>query len=200
MTMILAVALLLLGLSIGFVGAWAFVAEASTSLFIGLLLVVAGAISGFVVEWLIDVAYRRNRELQMQLAERDSSPVALTSHTGGSSQENEATSEALADFLRLRDEQLQELRQQLTDTNLQLDKLQNEFETYQQTHPDDLTVIKGIGPVYQWKLRDIGFNSFKQLASADPDQIRRMLDVKKWQRTDVESWIEQARDWARRSP
>ena len=79
-----------------------------------------------------------------------------------------------------------------------MDVLQNEFDAYQRTHPDDLTVIKGIGPVYQWKLRDAGFNTYKQLAGADPDQLRRMLDVKNWQRVNVEAWIAQARDWAQR--
>ena len=52
--------------------------------------------------------------------------------------------------------------------------------------------------MYQWKLRDTGFNTYRQLATADPDQLRRMLDIKNWQRVNVESWIEQARDWAQR--
>ena len=100
--------------------------------------------------------------------------------------------------MRKRDEELQELRDQLTESDTKLDALQDEFDTYQQTHPDDLTVIKGIGSVYQWKLRDAGFNTLRQLAAADPDQLRRMLDIKNWQRVDIESWIEQARDWAQR--
>jgi len=79
-----------------------------------------------------------------------------------------------------------------------VDALRAEFDTYQQTHPDDLTRIKGIGPVYQWKLRDAGFNTYQQLAHADPNQLRRMLDIKNWQRVNVEHWIEQARDWAQK--
>ncbi len=38
------------------------VAIVTITLFVGVLLVVAGAVVGFVVEWLIDEAYRRNRE------------------------------------------------------------------------------------------------------------------------------------------
>jgi predicted flap endonuclease-1-like 5' DNA nuclease len=110
----------------------------------------------------------------------------------------DTASQTLADFLRQRDEELHEMREQLEASDGRLDTLQDEFDAYQRTHPDDLTVIKGIGPVYQWKLRDAGFSTLKQLSTADPDQLRRMLDVKNWQRVDVESWIEQARDWAQR--
>jgi hypothetical protein len=43
-------------------------------------------------------------------------------------------------------------------------------------------------------------NTYAQLATADAAQVRRMLDIKDWQRVDIESWIEQARDWAQRTP
>jgi predicted flap endonuclease-1-like 5' DNA nuclease len=169
MTIVIGLALVVLGVAIGFIVTWAFHAGATITLFVGVLLVVAGGIVGFVVEWLIDLAYRRNRELRQQLGQR-------------------------------RDEEVRELRGQLSATHVQLDGLRDDFEAYQRTHPDDMTVVKGIGPVYQWKLRDAGVNTYAQLAAADPDQLRRMLDIKDWQRADVESWIEQARDWAQREP
>jgi predicted flap endonuclease-1-like 5' DNA nuclease len=197
MTVIIAVALILLGLAIGFVVTWSFSMGASIGLFTGLLLVVAGAIIGFVVEWLIDEAYRRNRELQRQLNRKGGAAVALGASVGGPG--DDMASETLADFLHQRDDELRELRDRLAGMDTQMDALQGEFEAYQRTHPDDLTVIKGVGPVYQWKLRDIGFNTYKQLAAADPDQLRRMLDIKNWQRVSIEGWIEQARDWAQRS-
>jgi len=196
MTIIIGVALVVLGFAAGFIVAWAFGAGATMGLFIGLLLVIAGAIVGFISEWLIDEAYRKNRELRRQLGQGGSATLALGASLGG--QAGDSASQTLADFLRQRDEELRQLREQLTKADAQLDALRDEFEAYQQTHPDDLTVIKGIGPVYQWKLRDAGFNTYKQLASADPDQLRRMLDIKNWQRVNVESWIEQARDWAGR--
>ena len=96
------------------------------------------------------------------------------------------------------EEDLRQLRDQLSAVNGRFDRLQDKFESYQRTHPDDLTVIKGIGLVYQWKLRDIGVGSYQQLATADPEQLRRMLDIKNWQRVNIASWIEQARDWAQR--
>jgi predicted flap endonuclease-1-like 5' DNA nuclease len=198
MTLIIGIAVLALGLAIGFIVAWAIGAGASVGLFIGLLLVVAGAIVGFVIEWLIDEAYRKNRELQVQLGQRGGSPVALG--IGVEGQSGDLASETLVDFLRRRDEEIRELREQLMSADAGLDDLRGQFEVYQRTHPDDLTLIKGIGAVYQWKLRDAGVNTYDQLAGADPDQLRRMLNVKNWQRVDIESWVSQARDWAQRAP
>ncbi|GAB4527822.1 MAG: hypothetical protein Kow0063_03460 [Anaerolineae bacterium] len=197
MTVILGLALMALGLVVGFVLAWVFQVGATTSLFVGVLLVVAGVVIGFVVEWLIDEAYRKNRELRRQLGGGTELGLALLGTREGG-QSDASASQTLADFLRQRDEELRELREQLTAADARLDSLQDEFDAYQRTHPDDLTVIKGIGPVYQWKLRDAGFNTYRQLAAADPAQLRRMLDIKNWQRVNVESWIEQARDWAQR--
>jgi predicted flap endonuclease-1-like 5' DNA nuclease len=196
MTLIIGIAVLALGLAIGFIVAWAIGAGASVGLFIGLVLVVAGAIAGFVIEWLIDEAYRKNRELQLQLGQRGGTPVALG--IGVEGQGGDSASETLADFLRRRDAEIRELREQLEAADAGLDDLRDQFEVYERTHPDDLTVIKGIGAVYQWKLRDAGVNTYDQLAGADPDQLRRMLDIKNWQRVDIESWVGQARDWAQR--
>jgi len=198
MTIVIGLVLIILGLVIGFIITWAFGVGVSISLFVGLLLVVAGGIVGFVVEWLIDEAYRKNRELRRQLSQRGVKALAVGAGEGG--QESESASETLADFLYRRDEELRELREQLAVTHSQLNGLRDEFETYERTHPDDLTVLKGIGPVYQWKLRDAGVSTYKQLAASNPEQLRRMLDVKSWQRVNVESWIEQARDWAQREP
>jgi hypothetical protein len=105
-------------------------------------------------------------------------------------------SEALAEILRQHKDELHQISQHISIKDSQIESLRREFESYQQSHPDDLTQIKGIGPVYQRKLRDIGIGSFKQLANIEPAQIRRMLDIKNWQRVDIESWVEQARDWA----
>lgn len=196
MTIVIGLAIMAGGLAIGFIIAWALGMGASMGLAVGILLVVAGAVVGFVSEWLIDEAYRKNRELRRQLGERGNVSLASALHTDAGS--SDTASETLADFLRRRDEELSELRKQLVEMDAKSDTLQDEFDTYQRTHPDDLTVIKGIGAVYQWKLRDAGFNTYKQLSEANPDQLRRMLDVKNWQRVNVEAWIDQARDWMQR--
>ena len=196
MTIVIGLALVVLGLAIGFIIAWAFGVGASMGLFIGLLLVVAGGIVGFVTEWLIDEAYRKNRELRWQLRQGVGTTLALGA--SASEREGDSASGTLAEVLRQRDEEVRVVRERFSAVDAQLDRLREEFEAYQRTHPDDLTVIKGVGPVYQWKLRDAGVNTYQQLTASDPDQLRRMLDIKEWQRVDIASWIEQARDWMQR--
>jgi predicted flap endonuclease-1-like 5' DNA nuclease len=41
--------------------------------------------------------------------------------------------------------------------------------------PDDLTVIKGIGPVVQQKLHALGIRTFDDLAAADPARLVEQL-------------------------
>jgi predicted flap endonuclease-1-like 5' DNA nuclease len=57
---------------------------------------------------------------------------------------------------------------------------------------DDLTIIRGIGPVFQQRLFDAGIFTFRQLAEADAAQ----LDESGIQGVgvDLESWIAQARE------
>jgi predicted flap endonuclease-1-like 5' DNA nuclease len=198
MTTVMGTALIVFGFAIGFVIAWAFNIGATWGLFIGLWLVALGIFVGYVIAWLIDEAYRKNRELRRQLGQQGDRPLALSA--GVSGQSDDPASQTLAGFLQQRDQEVRELREQLMAADSRLDGLRDQFEVYQRTHPDDLTVIKGIGPVYQWKLRDAGVNTHSQLANADPEQLKRMLDIKSWQRVNIESWIEQARDWAQKEP
>jgi predicted flap endonuclease-1-like 5' DNA nuclease len=196
---LLGIALVILGVIVGLFIAWiagALGLEANVlgNLLVGILLFVGGFFCGFVIEWIIDEAYRKNRELRRQMDER--AVVAKAATIPVQVAGDEPASETLAEFLRQRDERVHELRDQLASMDAQIGHLRGEFDAYQRTHPDDLTVIKGIGPVYQWKLRDAGVHTYKDLALADPAQLRRMLDVKSWQRVAIESWIEQARDWA----
>jgi predicted flap endonuclease-1-like 5' DNA nuclease len=64
--------------------------------------------------------------------------------------------------------------------------------------PDDLTVIKGIGLAVQEKLRSLGITTFRDLATADPDdlvdQLKASLPVSKAR---VRGWIEAARERTR---
>ncbi len=64
---------------------------------------------------------------------------------------------------------------------------------------DDLTVIKGIGPAMQEKLRAEGIHSFRDLAAADADALTARLKAVQVviSRTRVEEWIKTARDHGR---
>jgi predicted flap endonuclease-1-like 5' DNA nuclease len=55
---------------------------------------------------------------------------------------------------------------------------------------DDLTAIKGIGPVYAAKLSAIGIETFAALAGADPVELAAEFDP----RAAVEDWISEAKD------
>lgn len=176
-----------------------------SSFITGAILVLIGFIIGFLVEWLLDVGYRRIRELQRQLDARgeraygvdEGEDITITHITGESGEDRVAIHE-ISRLVRERDEELRQLRLKLDETEAKMEELRDEFDDYVKTHPDDLTDIKGVGRIYQWKLRDLGFSSYKQLANADPAELRRMLGIKEWQRTNVEAWIEQARDLAKR--
>lgn len=57
---------------------------------------------------------------------------------------------------------------------------------------DDLTRIYGIGPKYAGKLNEAGIYSFADLAAADPDHLREIIQPADWQQIDFESWPAQA--------
>lgn len=67
-----------------------------------------------------------------------------------------------------------------------------------QAVPDDLKVIKGIGPVIEHKLNEAGITTFEQLGSLTPDDLKRILGNAIERLADEEVLLQQARDLARR--
>jgi predicted flap endonuclease-1-like 5' DNA nuclease len=63
--------------------------------------------------------------------------------------------------------------------------------------PDDLKIIKGIGPVIERKLNDGGVYTFEQLGNLTPSGLRRILGDAIERLADEESLLRQARDLAR---
>ena len=55
--------------------------------------------------------------------------------------------------------------------------------------PDDLTVIKGIGPVRSGHLADEGITTFADLAAADPTTLAEQFDVGE---TAAAAWVAEA--------
>ncbi len=86
------------------------------------------------------------------------------------------------------------IQEQLMATQDQLDAARNKLPSYRRVPFDDLTAIIGIGKVYQRKLRDASITTYRQLAEAEPQWLRRLLDLEDWQRANVEAWIQQASD------
>lgn len=58
--------------------------------------------------------------------------------------------------------------------------------------PDDLTRIKGIGPVFQQKLYDAGIRTFDQLRTSSPEQLREIVGAAEWQNVEPRQWIDEA--------
>jgi predicted flap endonuclease-1-like 5' DNA nuclease len=55
--------------------------------------------------------------------------------------------------------------------------------------PDDLTAIRGIGPVYARRLQEGGIKTYATLAAQDPAEVRRVAQLKEWHAADPAEWI-----------
>jgi predicted flap endonuclease-1-like 5' DNA nuclease len=64
--------------------------------------------------------------------------------------------------------------------------------------PDDLKIIKGIGPVIERKLNEAGIYTFEQLGELSAAGLRRILGNVIERLSDEDSLLRQARDLARR--
>lgn len=64
--------------------------------------------------------------------------------------------------------------------------------------PDDLKIIKGIGPVIERKLNEAGIYTFEQLGNLSTAGLRRILGDAIERLADEETLLRQARDLARR--
>jgi predicted flap endonuclease-1-like 5' DNA nuclease len=65
-------------------------------------------------------------------------------------------------------------------------------------NPDDLKVIKGVGPVIERKLNEAGIYTFEKLGNLTVAQLRRILGNVIERLSDEEALLQQARDLARR--
>ena len=64
--------------------------------------------------------------------------------------------------------------------------------------PDDLKIVKGIGPVIERKLNDAGIYTFEQLGNLTVADLRRILGNVIERLSDEEALLQQARDLVRR--
>lgn len=58
---------------------------------------------------------------------------------------------------------------------------------------DDLTAIRGIGPVYARRLQEAGIRTFAALAQQRPERVAELVGRKNWQAADPAEWIAAAR-------
>ena len=175
-------------LIVGFLGGL-LVAGVGTTLgsvaLLSLPVLIIGFLIGWLVEWIIDSQNNRMREMQRQ-------ETAQALQTAPSADVTELA-EAFNKVLEEREGQIHDLRAQLKAQEARYFHLKVTFDEYVATHPDDLTVIKGIGGTYQRKLREAGYRTYARLAQADVQQLRKVLGVASGQPVDPQEWIDQAK-------
>jgi predicted flap endonuclease-1-like 5' DNA nuclease len=175
-------------LVVGFLGGL-LVAGVGTTLggvaLLALPVLTVGFLIGWLVEWVIDNHNNRMREMQRQ--ETVQAPQTV------SSPDVSELAEAFNQVLEERESQIHDLRAQLKAQESRYFHLKVTFDEYVATHPDDLTVIKGIGGTYQRKLREAGYRTYARLAQADVQQLRKVLGVSSGQPVDPQEWIDQAK-------
>jgi predicted flap endonuclease-1-like 5' DNA nuclease len=163
---------------------------------VALVALLVGFLIGWLAEWALDLLRWRARAkwAGFDLEGRIGEEGIVRLEAGGEGD----YAGVITEYLEKRDAEIHELQAKMEAKEAQFDVLQARFDEYVQTHPDDLAAIRGIGRIYQWKLRDGGINSYAQLAQATPERIRQILNVPAWRRIEPESWIEQAKALARR--
>lgn len=146
-----------------------------------LLGLVAGLIIGWIIEWIIDWQFWR--------VEPEEAPA------------NGAGSERLQADLAQARAQIAALEAQLSVASA--DQSVAPVATEERAAPfipavtpDDLTVIKGIGPVFARRLAEAGITTFEQLAQTTPDQLLEIVQAADWQAVDPAAWIAHARELA----
>jgi predicted flap endonuclease-1-like 5' DNA nuclease len=144
-----------------------------------------GFLVGWLVEWIIDNQNNRLREMERQ-------ETAEIPQVAPSPDVTELA-EAFNKVLEEREGQIHDLRAQLKAQEARYFHLKVTFDEYVATHPDDLTVIKGIGGTYQRKLREAGYRTYGRLAQADVQQLRQVLGLASGQPVDPQEWIDQAK-------
>lgn len=156
---------------------------------------VVGFLIGWLLEYYLDLKYweMRARKRGLFTEERTSTfaaPVAPT--VVEPSQADKELTATMRDLLEKREKEVTALRGEMAKQEARHDDLESRFERYMATHPDELTAIRGIGRIYQWKLRDGGISSYAHLANSTPERLREILEVPAWRKFEPEAWIEQA--------
>jgi predicted flap endonuclease-1-like 5' DNA nuclease len=133
---------------------------------------VLGILIGWLVEWLIDYLYWRRRPVEV--VERViSEPQAVIAP------DEDAAKQAT----------IQRLQRELAGLRAELDKPRTII-------PDELQVIKGIGPEIERRLYSAGIVTFEQLGAQTPESLEAILGATIKRLSDEQSLIDQARKLA----
>lgn len=78
-------------------------------------------------------------------------------------------------------------------THIDIAQRSTGVQAHAPTQPDDLTAIRGIGPVYARRLQNAGIATFAALAAQEPEKIGQIVQIKMWQAASPAEWIAQAK-------
>lgn len=166
---------------------------------------VLGLLVGWLVEWVVDLLYWRRRYM---LILRSAKQCQQQVHT------LEAELQTQVRMVADGDQQLAALKGELAVLQMELESWKSRaleaparavepVETEEAPPagpptPDDLLVIKGIGPVIAGRLNRAGITTFEQLAAMNAVQLRELLGDIIQRLSDEETILEQARQFAHR--
>ncbi len=167
---------------------------------------ILGLLIGWLIEWLIDFFYWRRRYRNCTEA-----------RAGLEGQLRTAKSDAQLELARLQRE-LSAAQARIADLEGQLAAQQTEralpadvtptrtaeaVPLAPPAAPEDLELIEGIGPAIARLLREAGINTFADLAAAQPDALKAILEAAgpRYRMAQPQTWPEQAAlaargDWA----
>lgn len=158
---------------------------------------IVGLIIGWVIEWVIDLLFWRRKDdsqLQEKLAAAEADARQLRAKVAEQEQELQrlATVEADARVCRT---QLADAEETIDHLRAELNKLAGQVS---EQH-DHLPRVKGIGVIFAKRLNEAGIHTFAELAQQSPERIREIIQPEEWQKIDAESWIAQAKAFAKES-
>lgn len=170
---------------------------------------VLGLLIGWLVEWLIDWTYWRRKYIRLERSWKQGTQRSQMQDDELLAQTQRAA-DAVEKATRL-DIELVALRAELDHCRAQLQEMEaksrrltpieaesSDAPPAPPPEPDDLVVIKGIGPVIARRLNEAGITTFEQLAALDAGRLRQILGEMIERLSNEESLLEQARQLARR--
>lgn len=171
---------------------------------------ILGLLIGWLVEWVIDWVYWRRRtgadqssisQYQQRIAALEQE-ISVQKQAATDAGQRVATIQGDLDWCREESKRLQERislfereGQRAGEVTLAAVEPPTPAEP---PVPDDLIVIKGIGPVIARMLNDAGIYTFEQLAAQTPASLRAILGNVIERLSDEESILSQARQLAER--
>ncbi len=170
---------------------------------------VLGLLIGWLVEWLIDWTYWRRRYQRLERSWKQGTQRSqdhedeLAAQTQRAADAMEKATRLDIELVALRTE-LEQCRARLQEIEVQskgltpLEPETGESPSAPPPEPDDLVVIKGIGPVIARRLNEAGITTFEQLGALDAARLREILGDIIERLSNEESLLEQARELARR--